>query len=988
MSESVASMVLGDEIVASGVESVESTVALTDGSITPQHAPSNGFAHPDRFVSRHNGPRDAEIAGMAQVVGYESLAKLIDAAVPVEIRINHPLNIEKARSEYEALADLKAIANKNQVLRSFIGMGYSNCITPPVILRNILENPAWYTQYTPYQPEISQGRLEALLNFQTMVMDLTGMEIANASLLDEGTAAAEAMSMSFGVTKTKSQSFFVSKDCHPQTIEVVQTRAIPLDIQVIVGDHTGFDFTLNPVFGALISYPATDGSIFDYREFCNSAHAAGAIVTAVADILALTVLTPPGEWGADIAVGNTQRFGVPFGYGGPHAAYFATKDAYKRQLPGRLIGVSRDSRGVRALRLSLQTREQHIRRDKATSNICTAQVLLAVIASMYAVYHGPVGLEAIAMRVHHLTTALATGLKSAGFKLRSQTYFDTIAVETDDRTDAFMAAAVKRGINLRKLDAGAIGIALDEPTSQRDVLDLLELFTGKGPGELKASIALPTHLRRTSAYLTHPVFSQYQSETELLRYMYRLQQKDLSLTSAMIPLGSCTMKLNATAEMIPVTWAEFGQIHPFAPVSQTEGYQLLFAQLEQWLAEVTGFAAISLQPNAGSQGEYTGLLVIRAYHRSRNQANRNICLIPTSAHGTNPASAVMSGMKVVTVNCDNAGNIDIEDLRAKAEKHAPNLSALMVTYPSTHGVFESGIKEICAIAHRCGAQVYMDGANMNAQVGLCRPGDFGADVCHLNLHKTFCIPHGGGGPGMGPIGVVSHLAPFLPGHGVIPTGGAQAIGAVSAAPWGSSSILPISWMYIAMMGGEGLTRATEIAILSANYIAKRLEGHYEVLYKGANGLVAHECILDLREFKKSADLEVDDIAKRLIDYGFHPPTVSWPVAGTIMVEPTESESLVELDRFCEAMISIREEIRAIESGAIDRTNNALKNAPHTVEDLVDETWNRPYSRTTAVFPSPWTRQNKFYPAINRIDNAWGDRNLVCSCLPLEAYTDA
>ena len=989
MSESVTSMILGAEIVESG--SGESMVALTGRSISPQHAPSDDFAdfaHPDRFVSRHNGPRDAEIEGMAQVVGYESLAQLIDATVPAGIRMSRPLNIEKARSEYEALADLKAIANKNQVLRSFIGMGYSNCITPPVILRNILENPAWYTQYTPYQPEISQGRLEALLNFQTMVMDLTGMEIANASLLDEGTAAAEAMSMSFGVTKTKSQSFFVSKDCHPQTIEVVQTRAIPLDIQVIVGDHSEFDFALNPVFGALISYPATDGSIADYREFCNSAHAAGAIVTAVADILALTVLTPPGEWGADIAVGNTQRFGVPFGYGGPHAAYFATKDVYKRQLPGRLIGVSRDSRGVRALRLSLQTREQHIRRDKATSNICTAQVLLAVMASMYAVYHGPVGLKAIAMRVHHLTTALATGLTSAGFKLRSQTYFDTIAVETGDRTDAFMAAAVKRGINLRKLDGGAIGIALDEPTSQRDVLDLLEIFTEKDSGALEASDALPTHLSRSSTYLTHPVFSQYQSETELLRYMYRLQQKDLSLTSAMIPLGSCTMKLNATAEMIPVTWAEFGQIHPFAPMSQTEGYQLLFNQLKKWLAEVTGFAAISLQPNAGSQGEYTGLLVIRAYHRSRNQANRNICLIPTSAHGTNPASAVMSGMKVVTVNCDDAGNIDIEDLRTKAEKHAPNLSALMVTYPSTHGVFESGIKEICAIAHQYGGQVYMDGANMNAQVGLCRPGDFGADVCHLNLHKTFCIPHGGGGPGMGPIGVVSHLAPFLPGHGIIPTGGAQAIGAVSAAPWGSSSILPISWMYIAMMGGDGLTRATEIAILSANYIAKRLEGHYEVLYKGANGLVAHECILDLREFKKSADLEVDDIAKRLIDYGFHPPTVSWPVAGTIMVEPTESESLIELDRFCEAMISIREEIRAIESGAIDRTNNALKNAPHTVEDLVDETWDRPYSRTTAVFPSPWTRQNKFYPAINRIDNAWGDRNLVCSCLPIEAYDDA
>ncbi len=999
MSESVSSMLLGTEKADSSNTDSSNTEAITESidshqSMSAPRSPSQGFAHPDRFVSRHNGPRDEDIAGMAKTVGYDSLDALITATVPAEIRIKRPLQIGQARSEYEALADLKAIAHKNQVLRSYIGMGYSNCITPPVILRNILENPAWYTQYTPYQPEISQGRLEALLNFQTMVMDLTGMEIANSSLLDEGTAAAEAMSMSFGVTKTKSHAFFVSQDCHPQTIEVVQTRAIPLEIQVIVGDHQTVDFAATPVFGALLSYPATDGSIADYRAFCDRAHAAGTLVTAVADLLALTLLTPPGEWGADIAVGNTQRFGVPFGYGGPHAAYFATKDAYKRQLPGRLIGVSRDARGARALRLSLQTREQHIRRDKATSNICTAQVLLAVIASMYAVYHGSAGLKAIALRVHQLTSALASGLVSAGFQLRSQTYFDTIAVNTGDRTDALMAAAVTRGINLRKLDSGTIGIALDETTGERDVIDLLEIFTGQSleslaTGTMALPIAwpdvLPDALTRTSPYLTHPIFNQYHSETDLLRYMYRLQQKDLSLTSAMIPLGSCTMKLNATAEMIPVTWAEFGQIHPFAPVNQTEGYQLLFTQLEQWLAEVTGFAAISLQPNAGSQGEYAGLLVIRAYHAAHSNTNRTICLIPTSAHGTNPASAVMAGMKVVPVNCDEAGNIDIADLRAKAEKHAANLSALMVTYPSTHGVFESGIKEICSIVHQFGGQVYMDGANMNAQVGLCRPGDFGADVCHLNLHKTFCIPHGGGGPGMGPIGVVSHLAPFLPGHGVIETGGSQAIGAVSAAPWGSSSILPISWMYIAMMGGEGLTRATEIAILNANYIAKRLEGHYDVLYKGANGLVAHECILDLREFKKSADIEVDDIAKRIIDYGFHPPTVSWPVAGTIMVEPTESESLGELDRFCDAMILIRDEIRAIESGQVDRTNNILKNAPHTVEDLVDETWDRPYSRVEAVFPTAWTRQNKFYPAINRIDNAWGDRNLVCSCLPMDAY---
>lgn len=949
------------------------------------------FPHPDRFESRHNGPRAVDVAKMVEALGYKSLEALIAATVPDNIRLKGGLRIDAARSEYEALADLKAIASKNKVFRSFIGMGYSNCITPPVILRNILENPAWYTQYTPYQPEISQGRLEALLNFQTMVIDLTGLEIANASLLDEGTAAAEAMSMSYGVTKTKAQAFFVAENCHPQTIEVVKTRAIPLNIEIIVGDPETFDFAATPVFGALVSYPATDGSIADYRAFCDRAHATGALVTAVADILALTLLTPPGEWGADIAVGNTQRFGVPFGYGGPHAAYFATKDAYKRQMPGRLIGVSRDSRGERALRLSLQTREQHIRRDKATSNICTAQVLLAVIASMYAVYHGAEGLKAIALRIHGLTQALATGLQSGGFSLRSATYFDTIAVETGDRTDEILAAAVARRINLRKLDATAISIALDEATSDRDVLDLLEIFgvTAKiVPAESSASVSSAIGLPRQSAYLTHPVFGQFRSETDLLRYMYGLQQKDLSLTSAMIPLGSCTMKLNATAEMIPVTWPEFGQIHPFAPVDQTEGYQILFTQLEQWLAEVTGFSAISLQPNAGSQGEYAGLLVIRAYHEAKGQAHRNICLIPTSAHGTNPASAVMAGMKVIPVNCDEDGNIDIADLKAKAEHHADHLSALMVTYPSTHGVFEAGIQEICAIVHTHGGQVYMDGANMNAQVGLCRPGDFGADVCHLNLHKTFCIPHGGGGPGMGPIGVMAHLAPFLPGHSVISTGGKKAIGAVSAAPWGSSSILPISWMYIAMMGGEGLTHATEIAILNANYIAKRLEGHYDVLYKGANGLVAHECILDLREFKKSAEIEVDDIAKRLIDYGFHPPTVSWPVAGTVMVEPTESESLPELDRFCDAMIAIREEIRAIESGQVDRTNNLLKNAPHTVIDLTDEEWNRPYSRSIAIFPTAWTKAHKFYPAVNRIDNAWGDRNLVCSCLPMEAYGES
>jgi glycine dehydrogenase len=991
MSEPISSFPMTEETSFSTGSTDFTPIALAP-SVSRNDVPppvQGGLAYTDRFAARHLGPRSSDIQPMVDALGYSSLEALIGATVPASIRMKQPLEIGQARSEYEALADLKAIAAKNKVFRSFLGMGYSNCITPPVILRNILENPGWYTQYTPYQPEIAQGRLEALLNFQTMVMDLTGLEIANASLLDEGTAAAEAMTLSYGVSKTGSKTFFVSQTCHPQTIEVVQTRAIPLGLEVIVGDHQQFDFDQTSVFGALLSYPATDGVIQDYRDFCDRAHAAGALVTVVADLLALTLLTPPGEFGADIAVGNTQRFGVPLGYGGPHAAYFATKDAYKRQLPGRLVGVSKDVRGHKALRLSLQTREQHIRRDKATSNICTAQVLLAVIASTYAVYHGPAGLTAIATRVHQLAATLATGLQQQGFALVSEHFFDTIAIQTGEHTKAILQRALQRRINLRQLGPDRIAIALDEATSERDLLDLLEIFAGEAIESLPVTPIVPAFHphRRTSPFLTHSVFNAYHSETELLRYLYRLQLKDLSLTSAMIPLGSCTMKLNATAEMIPVTWAEFGQIHPFAPVEQTEGYQILFTQLEQWLSEVTGFAAVSLQPNAGSQGEYAGLLVIRAYHASRGDRDRNICLIPTSAHGTNPASAVMAGMKVVPVNCDADGNIDIADLQAKAEQYGDRLSALMVTYPSTHGVFEEGIQEICQIIHTHGGQVYMDGANMNAQVGLCRPGDFGADVCHLNLHKTFCIPHGGGGPGMGPIGVMAHLAPFLPGHSVIPTGGEQAIGAVSAAPWGSSSILPISWMYIAMMGGEGLTEATKLAILNANYIAKRLEGHYEVLYKGANGLVAHECIIDLREFKKSAEIEVDDVAKRLIDYGFHPPTVSWPVAGTIMVEPTESESLQELDRFCDAMIAIREEIREIETGAIDRQNNVLKNAPHTVIDLTDDLWNRPYSRQKAIFPDAWTRENKFYPAVNRIDNAYGDRNLVCSCLPMEAYSE-
>jgi glycine dehydrogenase len=951
------------------------------------------LAYSDSFQERHIGPSDGDITQMLKVLGFDSLEALIDATVPGAIRLNRSLHLEQGKGEYELLNELKEIAQENQVFRSFIGMGYSNCITPPVIQRNILENPGWYTQYTPYQPEIAQGRLEALLNFQTMVTDLTGLEIANASLLDEGTAAAEAMSMSFGLSKTESKIFWVSSACHPQTIEVVKTRAIPLGIDVVIGDHRTFEFN-QPVFGVLLQYPASDGVIYDYSAFIEKAHAAGALVTVAADLLSLTLLKPPGEFGADIAVGNTQRFGVPLGYGGPHAAYFATKEAFKRQLPGRLVGVSKDANGHPALRLALQTREQHIRRDKATSNICTAQVLLAVIAGMYAVYHGAEGLRRIAERIHCMTGILAEGLRQLGYTLGSEPFFDTLRVEVPvGKAKDIVRRAHSHQVNLRQIDPQTFGISLDETVSSDDLIALFQIFAGDRaahftPEDILSHCpisALPDALQRTTPYLTHPVFHSYHSETELLRYMYRLQSKDLSLTTAMIPLGSCTMKLNATSEMVPITWAEFGQIHPFAPLDQTKGYQILFEQLSAWLAEITGFAGISLQPNAGSQGEYAGLLVIRQYHEARGEAHRNVCLIPQSAHGTNPASAVMAGMRVVAVACDSEGNIDVADLKLKAEQHRDNLAALMVTYPSTHGVFEESILEICDVVHANGGQVYMDGANMNAQVGLCRPADFGADVCHLNLHKTFCIPHGGGGPGMGPIGVARHLVPFLPNHSVIPVSGSQGIGAISAAPWGSASILPISWMYIALMGAEGLKKATEVAILNANYIAKRLEGHYPVLYKGKNGLVAHECIIDLRQFKKTAEIEVDDIAKRLIDYGFHPPTVSWPVAGTIMVEPTESESKQELDRFCDAMIAIREEIREIEEGKADRKDNLLKNAPHTAIALTSDDWNHPYSRQRAAYPTTWTKENKFWAAVGRIDQAYGDRNLVCTCLPMEAY---
>ncbi|MEI1375039.1 aminomethyl-transferring glycine dehydrogenase [Nostoc sp. UHCC 0926] len=965
------------------------------------------------FAPRHIGPNSDDIQQMLKVLGFSSLDALINQTVPQAIRLKRSLKLPEPESESAALASLKKVAAKNQVFRSYIGMGYYDSITPPVIGRNILENPGWYTAYTPYQPEIAQGRLQALLNFQTLIIDLTGLEIANASLLDEATAAAEAMNLSYGVSKNQANAYFVSGECHPQTIDVLQTRAQPLGIKLIVGDHQTFDFD-QPIFGAVLQYPATDGTIYDYRAFIEKAHAKGALVTVAADPLSLTLLTPPGEFGADIAVGSTQRFGIPLGFGGPHAAYFATKEEYKRLVPGRIVGVSKDAQGKPALRLALQTREQHIRREKATSNICTAQVLLAVMASMYAVYHGPAGLKQIAENIHSLTVLLAQGLKRLGYSVVSESFFDTLRVELGTHNlEDILANSEQLQINLRIFDATAVGISLDETTTPEDLIDLWQIFAGTDdlPFTLEelTSPSLPhLCLSRTSTYLTHPVFNRYHSETELLRYLHKLEAKDLSLTTSMIPLGSCTMKLNATAEMIPVSWEEFGKIHPFAPASQTQGYQILFKQLEAWLAEITGFAGISLQPNAGSQGEYAGLLVIRQYHQSRGEGHRNVCLIPTSAHGTNPASAVMCGMKVVAVACDLQGNINVDDLKAKAEKYSNELAALMVTYPSTHGVFEEPIQEICAIVHSHGGQVYMDGANMNAQVGICRPGDIGADVCHLNLHKTFCIPHGGGGPGMGPIGVASHLVPFLPGHPVVRTGeggapsgdkgkwglgtrkeeipNSQHIGAVAAAPWGSASILVISWMYIAMMGADGLTQATKVAILSANYIAKRLESYYPVLYQGKNGLVAHECILDLRSLKKSAAIEIDDVAKRLMDYGFHAPTVSWPVGGTIMVEPTESESKQELDRFCDALISIRQEIAEIELGRVDIQDNVLKNAPHTAESLISGEWHHSYSREQAAYPAPWTREHKFWPAVGRIDSAFGDRNFVCSCLPMDAYS--
>ncbi len=940
----------------------------------------------------------ASFQWMLREVGFDSLDSLINAAIPKNIRLDRELNLTEAKSESEALAELRAMSRKNMVARSFIGAGYYDCIIPPVIQRNILENPGWYTAYTPYQPEIAQGRLEALLNFQQMIMDLTALDIANASLLDEATAAAEAMSLCRAVVP-KRKTFFVADNCHPQTIAVVQTRAKPLGIQINIGDYSHFKFD-ETVFGALVQYPATDGAIYDYSEFIKQAHHAGALVVVAADILALTLLKPPGEFGADVAVGSTQRFGAPLGFGGPHAAYFATRDRYKRHMPGRLVGVSKDAEGRPAYRLALQTREQHIRRDKATSNICTAAVLPAVIASMYAVYHGPRGLHAIAERVHRLTSQLAEGLRALGCTITHESFFDTISVEVES-SSTLIEHAQKVRCNLRALGSRAVSISFDETTTSRDIELLMSIFHGRTARDLadgdldEPPLRIPQFAVRTSQFLSHPVFNSHHTETEMLRYIKKLESRDLSLTTSMIPLGSCTMKSTATAAMFPISWPEISKLHPFAPGEQTVGYSEICNQLEEWLAEITGFAAVSLQPNAGSQGEFAGLLAIREYHASRNEAHRNVCLIPTSAHGTNPASAVMAGFKVVPVACLKDGNIDLAHLRVKADEHARHLAALMVTYPSTHGVFEPTIREICDIVHAHCGQVYLDGANMNAQVGLCRPGDYGADVCHLNLHKTFSMPHGGGGAGVGPIGVAKHLVEFLPAHSSIrhtqesqPPWRAicNRVGPVSAAPYGSASILTIAWMYIRMMGAEGLKRASEVAILNANYIARRLDPYFPVLFRGKHGLVAHECIIDLRQWKR-AGIEVEDVAKRLMDYGFHAPTVSFPVAGTMMIEPTESEPQHELDRFCEAMISIHAEMEAIASGKQDRQNNLLKNAPHTAGQIASDKWARPYSREQAVFPASWTREHKFWPAVARIDNVYGDRNPFCTCPSMEDFAE-
>ncbi|MFZ0503087.1 MAG: aminomethyl-transferring glycine dehydrogenase [Chthoniobacterales bacterium] len=936
------------------------------------------------FSSRHIGVTGNELESLINATGFETLDALIDSVVPEKIRFNGNLGLPDPLSEAEALRQLRSLAYLNTIAKSYIGLGYYATLTPPPIQRNVLENPGWYTAYTPYQAEIAQGRLEVLLNFQTMIVDLTGMEIANASLLDEATAAAEAMALCFAVNKHEDRSrFFVASNCHPQTIAVVRTRAEALGIEIVVGSPENIDWTEH-FCGVLVQYPTTEGRVEDYRAFVDAAHVAGSLVVVAADLLSLTLLVPPGEFDADVCVGSSQRFGVPVGFGGPHAAFFATRDSFKRHMPGRLVGVSKDSAGRPAYRLALQTREQHIRRDKATSNICTAQVLLAVIAATYAIYHGPDGLKAIAAEIRRKTELLASWLNALDYQVLDGVRFDTIKIRLGAAAEKVLAEAAKQKINFRLYPDGWIGISLDETVSEADLEELAKLFDTESrlswdrfrQTEIEP---VPDVFQRSSAFLQHPVFNSFHTETELMRYLKRLENKDLSLTTSMIPLGSCTMKLNAAVEMLPVTWPGFGQMHPFAPREQTAGYRQLISGLEEWLAKITGFAAVTVQPNAGSQGEYAGLLTIRRYHEKRGEKNRNVCLIPTSAHGTNPASAAMAGFQVVPVACDGGGNIDLADLEKKAKLHQSELGALMVTYPSTHGVFEEGIVDLCEIVHRFGGQVYMDGANMNALVGLCQPADLGADVCHLNLHKTFCIPHGGGGPGVGPIGVKAHLAPYLPSHPFADDRNPDAIGPVSAAPFGSAGILCISWAYIALMGAPGLTQATKVAIASANYIATRLQGYYPVLYKGKSGRVAHECIIDLRQFKKSAGIEVEDVAKRLMDYGFHAPTMSFPVPGTLMIEPTESESKAELDRFCDAMISIFGEIRAIETGEADREDNALKRAPHTAQDLAVEPWGRSYSRESAAFPAPWTKDYKYWPPVGRIDNVYGDRNLFCTC---------
>ncbi|RIW16398.1 glycine dehydrogenase (aminomethyl-transferring) [Algoriphagus lacus] len=948
-----------------------------------------------KFESRHNGPTEAEIAEMLEKIGASSLEELINQTVPQTIQLERPLNLPAAQLESEFLKNFKKLASKNKVFKSYIGLGYYDTLVPGVVLRNVLENPGWYTAYTPYQAEIAQGRLEALINFQTVVMELTGMELANASLLDEGTAAAEAMTMLHAVKpkeKKNANKYFVDEKVFPQTKALLVTRAEPIGIDLVFGPISTLDLTDPELYGVMFQYPNADGEVSDYSAIVAAAKENKVLTAFASDLLALTLLTSPGEMGADVVVGSAQRFGVPMGYGGPHSAFFATKEEFKRQIPGRIIGVSIDRAGNKAYRMALQTREQHIKREKATSNICTAQVLLAVMSSFYAVYHGPQGLKNIALRTHGLAKLTQKALAQLGFEVSDKQFFDTLKVSVDPVTlKKVNQLAVASEINFR-YEEGAVFIAFDEAKTIEDTAEVIAVFA-KAKGVATPDVAnlaeglsleLPDSLIRKSEYLTHPVFNNYHSEHEMLRYIKRLESKDLSLVHSMISLGSCTMKLNATAEMIPVTWPEFGQLHPFAPIDQTEGYQELFSNLRTWLTEITGFADTSLQPNSGAQGEYAGLMVIRAYHMNRGEGHRNVALIPTSAHGTNPASAVMAGMKVVLVKCDEKGNIDIEDLKARAAEHAEDLSCLMVTYPSTHGVFEEAIQEICATIHQYGGQVYMDGANMNAQVGLTSPGRIGADVCHLNLHKTFCIPHGGGGPGMGPICVASHLAPFLPGNPLVKTGGEHAVSSISSAPYGSASILPISYAYISMMGGDGLTNATKIAILNANYIKERLNGHYSILYTGSKGRAAHEMILDCRAFKE-VGVEVEDIAKRLMDYGYHAPTVSFPVAGTLMIEPTESETKAELDKFCDAMISIRAEIKEIEEGKADKVENVLKNAPHTATMVLTGEWNLPYSREKAVFPIAYVKEGKFWPSVRRIDSAYGDRNLVCSCIPVEEY---